>query len=51
MGKIRNIYRMIDYFYEVYTEVLNQHAAQKQKYVWGNNKSFMNKTLSQATIH
>ena len=27
-----------DCFYKVFTEVLNQHAPQKKKYVRGNNK-------------
>ena len=40
----------LDCFYKICTEVLNQHAAQKQKYVWGNNKPSMNKTLSPAIM-
>ena len=35
-----------DCFYKVCTEVLNQHAPRKKKYVRGNNKQFMNKALS-----
>ena len=39
-----------DCFYKVCTEVLNRHAPQKKKYVRGNNKPFMKKTLSQAIM-
>ena len=39
-----------DCFYKVYAEVLNPHAPQKKKFVWWNNKPFMNKTLSKANI-
>ena len=39
-----------DYFYKVCTEVLNQHAPRKKKYVRGNNKRFMNKALSKAIM-
>ena len=39
-----------DCFYKVCTEVLNQHAPRKKKYVRGNNKRFMNKALSKAII-
>ena len=39
-----------DCFYKVCAEVLNRHAPQKKKYVRGNNKPFMNKTLSQAIM-
>ena len=35
---------------EVCAEVLNRHAPQSKKYVRGNNKPFMNKTLSQAIM-
>ena len=28
-----------DCFYKVYAKVLNQHAPQKKKYVWGNKKT------------
>ena len=37
-----------DCFYKVCTEVFNQHAPRKKKYVRGNNKRFMNKALSKA---
>ena len=37
-----------DWFYSVCTEVLNQHAPRKKKYVRGNNKRFMSKALSKA---
>ena len=37
-------------FYKVCTEVLNQHAPRKKKYVCGNNKPFMNKGLSKAIM-
>ena len=37
-------------FYKVCTEVLNQHALRKKKYVRGNNKPFMNKALSKAIM-
>ena len=37
-----------DCFYKVCTEVLNQHAPRKKKYLRGNNKPFMNKALSKA---
>ena len=33
-------------FYKVFTEVLNQHAPCKKKYVRGNNKRFMQNTKS-----
>ena len=39
-----------DCFYKVCTEVLNQHALRKKKYVRGNNKQFMNKALSKAIM-
>ena len=39
-----------DCFYKVCAEVLNRHAPQKKKYVRGNSKPFMNKTLSQAIM-
>ena len=39
-----------DCFYKVCTEVLNQHAPRKKKYVRGNNKRFMNKALSKAIM-
>ena len=39
-----------DCFYKVCAEVLNPHAPQKKKYARGNDKPFMNKTLSQANI-
>ena len=39
-----------DCFYKVCTEVLNQHAPRKKKYVCGNNKPFMNKALSKAIM-
>ena len=39
-----------DYFYKVCTEVLNQHAPHKKKYLRGNNKRFMNKALSKAIM-
>ena len=39
-----------DCFYKVCTEALNRHGPQKKKYVQGNNKPFMNKTLSQAIM-
>ena len=39
-----------DSFYKVSTEVLNQHAPRKKKYVRGNNKRFMNKALSKAIM-
>ena len=39
-----------DCFYKVCTEVLNQHAPRKMKYVRGNNKRFMNMALSKATM-
>ena len=39
-----------DCFYKVCVEVLNRHAPQKKKYVRGNNKPFMNKTLSKAIM-
>ena len=37
-------------FYKVCTEVLDQHAPCKKKYVCGNNKQFMNKALSKAIM-
>ena len=37
-----------DWFCNVCTEVLNQYAPCKKKYVRGNNKRFMSKTLSKA---
>ena len=37
-------------FYKVCTEVRNQHAPRKKKYVRGNNKRFMNKALSKAIM-
>ena len=37
-------------FYKVCTEVLDQHAPRKKKYVCGNNKQFMNKALSKAIM-
>ena len=39
-----------DCFYKVCPEILNRHAPQKEKYVLGNNKPFMNKILSQAIM-
>ena len=39
-----------DCFYKECAEVLNRHAPQKKKFVRGNNKPFMNKTLSQAIM-
>ena len=39
-----------DCFYKVCTEVFNQHAPRKKKYVCGNNKPFVNKALSKAII-
>ena len=39
-----------DYFWKVCTEVLNKHTPGKKKHVRGNNKPFMNKTISTATI-
>ena len=39
-----------DYFYKVCTEVLNQHAPRKKKYVRGSNNWFMNKALSKAIM-
>ena len=39
-----------DCFYKVCTEVLNQHAPRKKKYVRGNNKRFMNKALSKGIM-
>ena len=39
-----------DCFYKVCAEVLNLHVPQKKKFVRVNNKSFMNKTLSQAIM-
>ena len=39
-----------DCFYKVCAEVLNRHAPEKKKYVRRKNKTFMNKTLSQAII-
>ena len=39
-----------DYFYKVCTEVLNQHAPHKKKYVRGNNRRFMSKPLSKAIM-
>ena len=39
-----------DCFYKACAEVLNRHTPQKKKYVRGNNKTFMNKTLSQAIM-
>ena len=39
-----------DCFYKVCAEVLHRNAPQKKKYVRGNNKPFMNKTLSQAIM-
>ena len=39
-----------DCFYKVCTEVLNQHAPRKMKYVRRNNKRFMNKALSKAKM-
>ena len=39
-----------DCFYKVCTEVLNQHAPRKKKYVRRNNKRFMNKALSKAKM-
>ena len=37
-----------DSFFKVCTEVVNQHAPHKKKYVRGNNKRFMNKALPKA---
>ena len=37
-------------FYNVCTEVLNQHTPRKKKYIRGNNKPFMNKALSKALM-
>ena len=39
-----------DCFLKVCTEVLNQRALQKKKYLWGNIKLFINKNLSQAIV-
>ena len=39
-----------DCFYKVCTEVLNQHAPRKKKYVCGNNKRLINKALSQTMM-
>ena len=39
-----------DRFHKVCAEILNRHAPLKKKYVRGNNKPFMNKTLSQAIM-
>ena len=39
-----------DYFYKVCREVLNKHAPLKKKHVRGNNKPFMNKTISKAIM-
>ena len=39
-----------DCFYKVCTEVLNQHAPRKKKYVRGNNKPFIDKALSKAIM-
>ena len=39
-----------DCFYKVCAEVPNRHVPQKKKDVRGNNKPFMNKTLSQAIM-
>ena len=35
---------------DCFYKVLNRHAPQKKKFVRGNNKSFINKTLSQAIM-
>ena len=35
-------------FYNAIVEVPNQYAPRKKKYIRGNNKPFMNKTLSTA---
>ena len=37
-------------FFKVYTEVVNQHAPHRNKYVRGNNKRFMNKALPKALM-
>ena len=39
-----------DCFNKVCAEILNRRAPYKKKYVQGNNKSLMNKTLSQAIM-
>ena len=39
-----------DCFYKVCTEVFNQYAPRKKKYVHRNNKPFTNKALSKAII-
>ena len=39
-----------DYFYRVFTEVLNKHAPPKKKYIRGNNKPFINKAISKAIM-
>ena len=39
-----------DCFYKVCTEVLNQHARHKKKYVRRNNKRFMKNALSKAIM-
>ena len=39
-----------DRFYKICSDVLQDHAPRKKKYVRGNNKPFMNKTLSKAIM-
>ena len=39
-----------DCFYKVCAEVLNRHSPQNKKIARGNNKQFMNKTLSQPVL-
>ena len=39
-----------EYFYKLCTEVLNQHAPCKKKYLRGHYKRFMNKALSKAIM-
>ena len=43
----KHLLNVPDCFYKVCAEVLTRHAPQKKKFVRGNKKPFMNKTLSQ----
>ena len=38
-------------FIEIRQKILNYHALAKQKFVWGNNLLFMNKTSLKAIMH
>ena len=38
-------------FIEICQKILNYHALAKQKFVWGNNLLFMNKTSLKAIMH